>query len=279
MNSQTVIDLLFYTGTIVFSIELIAAFAGRKTFACMIVGVGMMCQGAALFMRYKMSFPMLPVYQGPFFLPFAVGLLSNVGRMKRNGDFSGNYIDITEQYHVSFLNLARLFLMVLLSWLACLFPNDFYLPSLQFKTFFGHLFFLMGTAGKALFLSAGIPAVMILRLNISDKNMMAQKKLSLGMNRMLLWGFVFWTLSVFSGGVWSWLGWGAPVVWDDPAMTTTMAAWLFYALVLHLHLTRFSSLSIRAGACLAGALFIFLFSYVPELGPFRMLGWQLIRGM
>ena len=96
-----------------------------------------------------------------------------------------------------------------------------------------------------------------------------------GMNRTVLWGFFFWTLSVFSGAAWSWLGWGAPVVWDDPAMATTMAAWLFYSLVLHLHLTRFSSIRARAFACVFGALFVFCFTCVPELGPFRVPGWQL----
>ncbi len=273
MNSQVLIDLLFYTGTIVFSIGLIWAVAGRRAGAGMIFGAGMICQGVSLLIRYHMSFPLLPVYQGPFFLPFGAGLLGSIGKIKTVGD-TGN--ERPERYHDPSLTLPRLFLVTVLSWLACLFPNDFYLPSLQFKTIFGHLFFLMGVAGKALFLSAGMPA---LRLLIAGRDSTAQKTLVFAMNRMLLWGFFFWTLSVFSGAAWSWLGWGAPVVWDDPAMATTMAAWLFYALVLHLHLTRFSSLKIRAGACLAGAIFVFFFSYVPELGPFRMLGWQLSGGL
>jgi ABC-type transport system involved in cytochrome c biogenesis permease subunit len=159
-------------------------------------------------------------------------------------------------------------LINLLSWSAYFFPNDFYLPFLQFKTLFAHGFFLLGVLGRALFLVAGTGAVMLLMGKSGT-----DKARSIG--RFVLWGFFFWTLSVFSGAVWSWLGWGSPIVWDDPVITTTMATWLLYSLMLHLHLTRFSSADSRAWFALAGAAWVFCFNCMPELGPFRPPGWFL----
>ena len=94
------------------------------------------------------------------------------------------------------------------------------------------------------------------------------------MNSALLWGFFFFTLSVFSGAVWSWLGWGSPLVWDDPVIAVSMATWLIYALVLHLHLTRFSGVKARAGFAAVAALWVICLGVCPELGPLRLPGWM-----
>jgi ABC-type transport system involved in cytochrome c biogenesis permease subunit len=84
-----------------------------------------------------------------------------------------------------------------------------------------------------------------------------------------VWGFAFWTLSMFTGELWSYLGWGTPVVWDDPAITTTMATWFFYICLLHLHLTGSWTARSRGVYTAAGALVVLVLNCVPELGPFR----------
>ena len=74
---------------------------------------------------------------------------------------------------------------------------------------------------------------------------------------------------MFTGEMWSYLGWGTPVVWEDPAITTTMATWFFYICLLHLHLTGSWTTRSRGIYAAAGALVIFVLNCVPELGPFR----------
>ncbi|WDP91031.1 MAG: hypothetical protein HUN04_15545 [Desulfobacter sp.] len=166
MTIHTMIDILFFLGTIMFSIGLVWTSAGRKTGAGMIFVAGMTCHGISLLMRYSTSFPLLPVYQGPFFIPFAAGLLGSLGKFRglpRKNTVGNTGDEVPHNYHEHpSLILPRLLLVTVLSWTACIFPNDFYLPFLQFKTLFSPLFFFMGVAGKALFLLAALPAVMIL---------------------------------------------------------------------------------------------------------------------
>ena len=270
ISDQTMINALFFTGTLVLSTGLVTACAGLKSFTKYLFYAGMICQAISLGLRYKVSFPLLPIYQGPFFLPFAAGItgiflqpvMGNCVE-NRSGNPRAGCFDSPRAI------LPQIFLVTLLSWLACLFPNDFYLPFLQFKTLFAHLFFLLGVMGKALFLTAGTLALIVLAR--AGKPGAPAKS----MGRAVLFGFFFWTLSVFSGAIWSWLGWGAPVVWDDPLMATAMAVWLLYALLLHLHLTRFSSVRTRAICFLGGAVFVLSFTCLPELGPFRLPGWSL----
>ena len=87
--------------------------------------------------------------------------------------------------------------------------------------------------------------------------------------RWIVWGFAFWTLSMFTGEMWSYLGWGTPVVWDDPAITTTMATWFFYICLLHLHLTGSWTARGRAAYTAFGGLVVLVLNGVPELGPLR----------
>ncbi|WP_041279683.1 cytochrome C assembly family protein [Desulfobacula toluolica] len=248
MNIQVIIHHSFLVASLLYLISLIMVAAKQKTCAACVFAAGMICHAGSLALRYWTCFPLLPLYQGPFFLAFAVGLIGFRPVLSRSN------------------LLSRIVLVNLLSWSAYLFPNDFYLPFLQFKTLFAHGFFLLGVVGKSLFLLAGAGAVMVLL----DKGETGQVKF---VGQAVLWGFFFWTLSVFSGAFWSWLGWGSPVVWDDPLMTTTMATWLLYSLMLHLHLTRFSGAGPRAWFALLGAVWVFCFNCVPELGPFRIPGW------
>jgi len=153
------IDTLFLISTLVFSFGLVLAVSGRKTGAGLIFGTGMICQGVSLALRYNTCFPLLPVYQGPFFLPFAAGLLGSMGTLRDPDDSRTNTAGSPGNDYRCFespsLILPRLFLVTFLSWTACLFPNDFYLPFLQFKTIFAHLFFFMGVAGKPCFCPPG----------------------------------------------------------------------------------------------------------------------------
>ena len=248
MNIQVIIHYFFLAAAILYLISLIMAAGKRKPRAGYLFFSGLLCNAVSLALRYWICFPLLPLYQGPFFLPFTVGIIGI-----RSVIFRSNV-------------LPGFFIVTLLAWSAYLFPNDFYLPFLQFKTLFAHGFFLLGVLGRSMFLLAGTGAVQVL----FSQNRTEQSK---PMAQTVSWGFVFWTLSVFAGAVWSWLGWGSPLIWDDPLVATTMATWLLYSLLLHLNLTRFSGERARAWFTLAGAVWVLCFNCVPELGPFRLPGW------
>ncbi len=66
-----------------------------------------------------------------------------------------------------------------------------------------------GVLGKACLLICGAWAWTILR---HDETPGPRRKFSF----YLVLGFAFWTLSLFSGEIWSYLGWGIPMVREDP---------------------------------------------------------------
>lgn len=248
MDIRWLIHTSFEFAVWMYTIGLICHLLSRKFWAaaCLILGVGL--NGISLFFRYWSFFPLMPLFQGPFFLPFAVGIMGFRSYMAE-----GNRPFFP-------------WLIAALAWATYLFPNDFYLPYLQFKTPFAHGLFLFGIIGKALFLLAGESGLAIL---VSS----GKPDMSKQMATRLLWGFFFYTLSVFSGAIWSWLGWGSALVWEDPVIAISMATWLLYALLLHLHLTRFSTPTAKAVMIAAGAGWIICAGAVSELGPLRMPGW------
>ncbi|SMC38928.1 Cytochrome C assembly protein [Desulfocicer vacuolatum DSM 3385] len=216
--------------------------------ATFLLSVGCFCNALSLGVRYYTSFPLLPLYQGAYFVPCILGVCCIKPVFSRSG------------HPVHLLTIS------LLAVTALFFPNDYYLPFLQFKTLFSHLFFLFGVVGKAMFFMSGIWAVMILIKSDDSGNI---KKMS----TTTMWGFFFWTLSIFSGAMWSYLGWGSPVIWDDPLLSTTMAVWLYYTLFLHLHLIPALYRPVpRSVLALLGSVTMFVSTCVPELGIFRCPG-------
>ncbi len=250
MEIPWLIHKSFESAVLMYTLALLCHLLSRKTPAICCLVLGLILNGASLILRYWSFLPLMPLFQGPFFLPFAMGLVGLRSYAAEGGRpfFPG--------------------LVLAVAWAAYLFPNDFYLPYLQFKTPFAHGLFIFAIIGKALFLLAGEAGLGVL---VSPGKSGAARQVASN----LLWGFFFWTLSVFSGAVWSWLGWGSALVWDDPVIAVSMATWLLYALLLHLHLTRFSAPATRAAFITAGALWIICLGVVPELGPFRMPGWLL----
>ncbi len=210
---------------------------------------------AALAIRYMPAWPMMPMYLGPVALPLVLCLLA-LFVSGRNGDRGG-------------ARCIALAFTALSAVIAALFPKDFYLPFLKSQSLFAHLFFLFGTLGRACFLMGAAWAID----GLTGKRSLEEAQRSpLSLIRSFhwnVWGFSFWTLSMFTGELWSYLGWGTPVVWDEPAITTTMAAWFFYICLMHLHLTGAWSARSRGVYAAAGALVVLGLTLPPDLGPFR----------
>lgn len=240
----------FMAATVCYVVSLGFMVRHKKIPAGAFMTAGCIFNTFSLGLRYWTSFPLLPLYQGAYFLPCITGILCIKPLFSDSGAFLHPLL-------VSFLALAAL-----------VFPNDFYVPFLQSKTPFAHLFFIFGVTGKALFLITGVWALKALKGSAHSNSARI-------MGKSAMWGFFFWTLSVFSGAIWSYLGWGSPLIWDDPLLTTTMATWLYYTLFLHLHLTGFKRLKSRAIIAVMGSVWVFAFTCLPELGIFKWPGTPL----
>lgn len=215
--------------------------------------VALTANALAVALRYWSAWPMLPMYLGAVALPLGLGL-SALWPVSAGG-----------------AGRARRYLLAaatLVALAAVIFPKDFYLPFIRSRSLWAHLFFWCQTAGKSCFLVAAAWAL----VDLVPAKKPARENGTRPLNRMLswtIWGFCFWTISMFCGELWSYLGWGTPVVWDDPAITTIMATWFFYVGGLHLHLAGAWAVRIRNVYCAAGALVVFCFNILPDLGPLR----------
>ena len=239
-------DVLFFSAAGCYFLSFAAAWApGRwRNTMWLFLLPGLFANAALVFWRYSTAWPLMPMYLGPATLPLCLGLLITLNRRRAD--------DIRARRFVLGLTL---FLAVA----AFLFPKDFYLPFLKSNTPASHLFFLFKTLGQACFLFSAAWAW---------AGLLSGKPQQFWL-RWAVWGFAFWTLCMFSGMLWSYLGWGSPVVWGDAAITLIMATWFFYISLLHLHLTGTWTAQARAAYAASGAFVVVTLSFVPDLGPLR----------
>jgi ABC-type transport system involved in cytochrome c biogenesis permease subunit len=88
-------------------------------------------------------------------------------------------------------------------------------------------------------------------------------------DRLALWGFVLWSLSMVTGGVWGVVAWGAWFIWD-PKVIWSVLLWFHYAAFVHVKLT--PSLQGRLWARPALAVAGFLFVLVAYVGTSFFFG-------
>lgn len=55
--------------------------------------------------------------------------------------------------------------------------------------------------------------------------------------RSILWGFFFFSASMFAGAVWAWLAWGTYWLWE-PKVIWSFIVWFFYAGAMHAYYVR-----------------------------------------
>ncbi len=257
------VENTFYLAVLFYVLSLFAAV--KRQVSIFLLCMGLVANFLSIAGRYYFSFPLMPMYQTPFFLPFFIGL------------FSIKIIWNKDKMRVSILSA-----IFCLSIIAVFFPNDFYLPFLKSKTIFSHIFFLSGVMARACFIIAGVYSIHNLpfikqyrksRKNPEIREIPVNKSIDTNKKIMswIITGFALWTISMFSGEIWSFLGWGNPVAWDDAAILTTMATWLYYVCFLHLHFVKaFKNYQIKTYAAAFGTILILILNFYPELGIFQI---------
>ncbi|RLA88331.1 MAG: hypothetical protein DRG58_08240 [Deltaproteobacteria bacterium] len=246
----------FYLAAFFYTLSWITALGRCPRVSLVLLAVGLGTNFWSIVCRYVSSWPLLSMFQGPFFLPFFLGVLS--------------FKIILRTPPESLLLISLIFI---LAGVAILFPKDCYLPFLQSKTVFAHLFFLSGVIARACFFIAAVQAFVYLCPDSLVK-IPAVPRDDLSFIRWIIGGFAFLTLAMFCGEMWSYLGWGSPVLWDDAMITTTMATWFYYVGFLHLHLFKNWSLEKRSCCAAVGALLVFIFNCYPEMGKYQVPNLQ-----
>ena len=231
----------------------------QKKLALFLLAIGLAANLSACLGKYYHAWPMLPLNTGMYLLPLCLSVILFLTKLKN------------EQW-----SAMLPVLICLMSLAALFFPKDYYLPFIMSKTIFSYIFFISGVVGRSFFFIASLKALQALIFD-NKKTKGDSPGRDTGMVEWIVWGFVFWTISMFAGGIWSYLGWGSPVVWEDPAITTTMATWFYYICFLHLYLRRVWNLNKRLVFAAVGGILVFILNCYPEMGIFRMPDLKWIR--
>jgi hypothetical protein len=236
------------TGFLALSLAFALFRAGREVSRWLLLPA-VACGLAYLAWRYRGSWPMTPMYLGTAGLP---PLLAALG-----------FACAGDSPEARFVRLGCIVLALSLGLVSLLFPKDFYLPFLKTASLFSHAYLLFTLAAKSALIFSGLCSAGCLFGGRQDPP--SQRRAW----NWLAGGFGLWTLAMFSGEIWSYRGWGVPVIWEDAAIIAFTATWFYYIGLLHLHLTGRWSIRARHWASTAGVLLILVLNCANDLGPFR----------
>ena len=89
-------------------------------------------------------------------------------------------------------------------------------------------------------------------------------------HNLVIWGFVFYTVSQIAGAIWAYLGWGTPFHWAERHLGSA-AIWCYYAAYIHLSFVAKWDLRKRAQVAIAGIVLVLVFSFQYQLAELGMM--------
>lgn len=148
-----------------------------------------------------------PVVQGPFFLPWCLGLITVVLATGKPSVGTS-----------AVLALAAAFTLISVFYAKGMIP-----PTPKKISVWALLFFMSESMAHALFYTASLYAVLTLAGRTGTNEI----------HPWLVWGFIAYTVAQVTGAVWSFIGWGNTFSWGSRHLGSA-AIWTFFAAALHL---------------------------------------------
>jgi len=146
--------------------------------------------------------------------------------------------------------LAGIFPAFFFSMTALFVPVAVYPPSPQHDTVLVPIFFIAETVAHACFILGGWLAFLCLVKQIEKPIF----------NKMIIWGFVLYSLAQIIGSIWAFWGWGAPFHWSERHLQSA-SLWCFYAAYLHLNFSPKWNLNEKIRFAAIGPIIVIVFSY------------------
>jgi len=205
----------------------------------------------------------------PAWVLLGLGLVANTLFLVGRSDYSGIFVPVnlvTETYFLPWC-LAGLtgilaffekhrqaasngIYLVLFFSLTALVPVDAHPPAPQHDSAFAPLFFVAEVTAHACFFLGGWLAFLC---------MVKGTEIPI-FNRLVIWGFVLYSLAQILGAVWAFQGWGAPFHWSERHLQSA-SLWYFYAAYLHLQFSSRWNLKEKMRFAVVGPIMILVFSY------------------
>ena len=174
-----------------------------------------------------------PLVEGPFFVPFCLTSIS----------FFFTYKESPAALPVIGGTLAALLF-------ACFYAKGIIPPTPNKITIWAVLFFLTENSAHACFIAGGLGA-----LTWSE-----DKPGSDTFHRLLVWGFVLYSMSQIIGAWWAYIGWGNTFSWGPRHMSSAFL-WLIYAAYIHLRFVQGWSMKRRAVWAVVSAVILIITVY------------------
>jgi len=146
------------------------------------------------------------------------------------------------------------------SLITMLSPKGILPPFPKNQTFLSPLFFGSEVFAHACFILGSWFAIFYLR----------KKEGCRIFNDLVIWGFVFFSVSQIVGALWAYLGWGSPFHWSDRHLGSA-GLWCYYAAYLHLSFVARWDLRRRAWVAILGFFLIVAFSWDYQFTEFRQM--------
>ncbi len=119
-------------------------------------------------------------------------------------------------------------------------------------SFAAYALFTLAFAGALFYIVGGLKKVRSLEERCTDFLDVVSKG--------VLWGFFFFSASMFAGAVWGWLAWGAYWLWE-PKILWSFIVWFWYAGAMHVwYVKEWKGRGLAAAALLG--FFIVIFTYL-----------------
>ena len=187
------------------------------------------------------------IFEGPFFLPWCLALISLVRSVKKPcGNLGG-----------------ALALLVVFSLFSVFYAKGLIPPTPKKTTVWALLFFISESMAHAMFYTGGLYAFFSI----------VGKHTTNGFHSWVVWGFIAYTVAQVTGAFWCFIGWGNTFSWSARHLSSAMI-WTFYAACLHLKFIpgwkRKAAVLTIAGAALV--FFISFSSYIHEMSFLRVGG-------
>lgn len=147
-----------------------------------------------------------PIVEGPFLLPWCLGVITLIAALRRDGTWR-----------------FVLALVLLFTAYAAWYAKGIIPPTPNKLTLWMAAFFLTEVFAHASFYAAACFAAAHLAGRLGPESF----------HDLLVWGFVSFSVAQVVGAVWCYLGWGNTFQWG-PRHMSSAAIWLIYAAYIHL---------------------------------------------
>ncbi len=235
--------VLFIISSICYTLSLLFSLLEQDYIKRSLFIIGILFNIGSIFLCCYKAYPLAPIFQKGYFIPLTLAIIS-----------------MKDIYLQSPYSKGLLLLIFLLCSTFIFFPNNFYLPFIQTNTTFSYIFLFTIIIGNSFFIIVGIYAIYALKHQINIRNL----------TKYVIWGVFFQSISMISGEIWSYLGSGNPIVWNDVNVLGYMSIWFYFIGILHLFLIKKIKNKYKIYTLLLGSLITFIFFIMPEIGSFSI---------